>query len=105
MKRGFLYKYTQNILLTLLEKSVVDKSPGSSRRSSLYPTTSRRCSEAVAAYAASGDLEAVAEILRRDKDQVYFSLIRMMIFFIYKSHKTFYQYFGKMLMIQHKYYQ
>ena len=89
MKRGFLYKYTQNILLTLLEKSVVDKSPGSSRRSSLYPTTSRRCSEAVAAYAASGDLEAVAEILRRDKDQVYFSLIRMMIFFIYKNHKIF----------------
>ena len=44
-----------------------DKSPGSSRRSSLYPTTSRRCSEAVAAYAASGDIEAVAEMLRKDK--------------------------------------
>ena len=44
-----------------------DKSPGSSRRSSLYPTTSRRCSEAVAAYAASGDIEAVAEMLRTDK--------------------------------------
>ena len=79
--------FTQNILLTLLEKSLVDKSPGSSRRSSLYPTTSRRCSEAVAAYAASGDLEAVAEILRRDKDQVsflvnskddFFSFIRSM---------------------------
>ena len=40
----------------------------SSRRSSVYPavypTTSRRCSQAVAAYAATGDLEAVAEILK-----------------------------------------
>ena len=46
--------------------------PGSSRRSSVYPavypTTSRRCSQAVAAYAATGDLEAVAEILKGDKD-------------------------------------
>ena len=44
----------------------------SSRRSSVYPavypTTSRRCSQAVAAYAATGDLEAVAEILKGDKD-------------------------------------
>ena len=40
----------------------------SSRRSSVYPnvypSTSRRCSQAVAAYAATGDLEAVAEILK-----------------------------------------
>lgn len=45
-----------------------ENTPGSSRRSSVYPTTSRRCSEAVAAYAATGDLEAVAEILRGDKE-------------------------------------
>ena len=42
----------------------LENTPASSRRSSVYPTTSRRCSEAVAAYAATGDLEAVAEILK-----------------------------------------
>ena len=44
------------------------ESNGSSRRSSVYPTTSRRCSEAVAEFAATGDLEAVAEILKVGKD-------------------------------------
>ena len=44
------------------------ESNGSSRRSSVYPTTSRRCSEAVAEFAATGDLEAVAEILKAGKD-------------------------------------
>ena len=34
----------------------------------MYPTTSRRCSEAVAEFAATGDLEAVAEILKSGKD-------------------------------------
>ena len=51
------------------------RSNGSRRRSSggsgkPYPTTSRRCSEAVATYAATGDIEAAAAILRGDKDDV-----------------------------------
>ena len=45
------------------------RSAGSRRKSSggsgkPYPTTSRRCSEAVATYAATGDIEAAAAILR-----------------------------------------
>ena len=51
------------------------RSNGSRRRSSggsgkPYPTTSRRCSEAVATYHATGDIEAAAAILRGDKDDV-----------------------------------
>merc|ERR1712008_322643 len=43
-------------------------SRGSSVYPAVYPSTRRRCSQAVAAYAATGDLEAVAEILKGDKD-------------------------------------
>jgi len=57
---------------TLTSPHTGDNSAGSSRRSSVYPavypTTSRRCSQAVAAYHATGDLEAVADILKGDKD-------------------------------------
>ena len=41
---------------------------GSSGSGKLYPTTSRRCSEAVAAYAMTGDLEAAAQLLKSDRD-------------------------------------
>ena len=52
------------------------RSIGSRRRSSggsgkPYPTTSRRCSEAVATYAATGDMEAAAAILRGDKVDIF----------------------------------
>ena len=63
-------------LLTLYYVYKVDNNtPGhgstgsGSRRSSVYPTTSRRCSEAVATYAATGDLHAVAEVLVKDTAQ------------------------------------
>ena len=53
------------------QKRCDSRSIGSRRKSSAgsgkpYPTTSRRCSEAVATYAATGDFEAAAAILRND---------------------------------------
>ena len=45
-------------------RSSLNKSP-----SKLYPTTSRRCSEAVAAYAATGDLELARNFLLEARER------------------------------------
>jgi hypothetical protein len=72
MQRAYSQEGEVPIVLQPLTSPHGGDSGQSSRRSSVYPavypTTSRRCSQAVAAYAATGDLEAVAEILKGDKD-------------------------------------